>query len=303
MDYVDDYFYASKIIKTLADRALVKLTNDRQAYKIANFRSYRPVDYHRCAEFAGILGNLKIYPGEKVLDIGSPQWFTMLLANNYPENNFIYINIMDEEVFPYQAIAQACDLKNVCYQVSDVRKLPFANNVFDKIISISALEHVYPEIGGDDQAIQEIHRVIKPSGICTITLPFKEKSGLVYAKGPVFERRSIGKNFFARLYDKDSFGKFIKRNNFSVMKVLYSCEKIGILSPDFYEWGPGKRIPLFGKIIQSRKYFEHILKISFEEMLAYRYLINSETPKSRLVNIIALLKPTIESTTKKTDPF
>ncbi|MDO8555668.1 MAG: class I SAM-dependent methyltransferase [Nanoarchaeota archaeon] len=49
--------------------------------------------------------------------------------------------------------------------VGDAQKLPFANNSFDTVFSSQTLEHIpYPQ-----KVIDEIHRVLKPGGVCILT--------------------------------------------------------------------------------------------------------------------------------------
>jgi ubiquinone/menaquinone biosynthesis C-methylase UbiE len=286
-----DYHILSNGIRELAITAKLSLLSHQQAYKIAKFRSYRPVDYHRYAEFKGVIKSLHLSPGLKVLDIGSPQWFVLFLAKNHPDIEFHYSNILFPETGPYEKIAKAIGLKNLHYHISDVKHLPFKENWFDKVISISVIEHIFPAEGGDDMALQEISRVLKATNDCIITIPFKDKAGLMYINGPVFERKSRGRNFFARLYDEESFSNLMERNSFSIKSTLYTCEKFGLFSPDYFEWGPGKKIPLVAKLIDSRKFIERILNFSCEEQLANRYLVVSTSMLHRTVDIIATIRP------------
>jgi len=55
--------------------------------------------------------------------------------------------------------------------VSDIFKLPFKSNTFDKMVISEVLEH----LENPTNALIEIHRVLKPKGIAVITVPYKEK--------------------------------------------------------------------------------------------------------------------------------
>jgi len=220
-----DYYFVSKEIGLLAKKAKSLIPRNHNAFKIANHRSYRPVDYHRCAEFFGVLKFLEIKPGDIILDIGSPQWFSLLLARLHPYNEFHYINILPEEITPFDYIARICQITNIAYHLSDARNLPFTNKIFDKVISISVIEHIYPAIGGDNQALQEIRRVIKSEGDLLISLPYKNKSNILYTRKPVFERKENGRKFYARLYDKETLTTAINNNGFMVRKKNYISEK------------------------------------------------------------------------------
>ena len=133
-----------------------KLSPSTPAYRIARERSIRPVDDMRCAEFDAILRNLKISPQTEILDVSSPQWFSLCLAERYPETMFHYLNIIDNEIDPYENIANSLGLVNLRYHRGDVRELRFNSGKFDKVVSISVIEHIYPEVDGDLTALSEI---------------------------------------------------------------------------------------------------------------------------------------------------
>lgn len=280
----------SKNIKALAKTSSSKLPPHEDAHKIASKRVIRPIDYMRCAEFDAVLRNLKIKPKMRILDVSSPQWFTLYLAAKYPETEFIYINITDDQVSPFNKIAGSLGISNLTYSIGDVRKLDFDKNAFDKVISISVLEHIYPELGGDVDALLEIKRVLKPDGELLVTVPYKAKHNVVYKNGAVYERGENTRNFYAREYDKETFDKLIESCQFAFEKELFICEKRGLLSKDFYQFGPGKSKWFSKYLIKSLHLSERILKLPFDEALAKRYLEVSENKNHRLVNVFALLK-------------
>ena len=73
--------------------------------------------------------------------------------------------------------------------VADATRLPFRNDVIDKIFVISTLEHIEK----DNLAAEEFGRVLRRNGICTIT-------GLPFSK---LAREPQIKPFFIRRYTKD----------------------------------------------------------------------------------------------------
>lgn len=279
----------SEGIRALAKKAMKNLPSSSHAYVVACRQAVRPIDYMRYAEFETILRNLKIDPQMEILDVSSPQWFSIFLANHNQNTTFHYMNIIDTELDPYIAIANALGIDNIKYHKGDVRELEFDSNTFDKVISISVIEHVYPEVGGDQKALVEIKRVLKPEGELLITVPYKAKRNIIYMDVPVYERSSKSMNFFAREYDKEMFDGLLERSEFVMKDAWFICEKKGIASVDYYEWGPGKN-NLFAKyLVKSRYLAERIIKKSIDEMLARRYLIISKEITSRVVNISARL--------------
>src|SRR5262249_23592650 len=57
-------------------------------------------------------------------------------------------------------------------EAQDARALSYPDDAFDRIFSISAIEHI-PE-DGDEAAIHELARVLKPGGRCCLTLPWSD---------------------------------------------------------------------------------------------------------------------------------
>jgi ubiquinone/menaquinone biosynthesis C-methylase UbiE len=101
---------------------------------------------------------------------------------------FTYINIIDSELDVYKELANCLRIKNLKYHKEDVRNMEFNDNTFDKVITISVIEHVYPEKDGDMIALGEIKRVLKPDGNLLLTIPYKSKHNIVYSDGPVYDK-------------------------------------------------------------------------------------------------------------------
>jgi len=277
-------------IRSLALEAVKELSSRQCGYQIARRRAICPVDYMRYAEFDAILRDLELNSHMTILDVSSPQWFSLYLANKYPSVEFRYVNIIDSEIDPYKEIGEALGIKNLDYQKADVRDMGFDTNAFDRVISISVIEHIYPEEGGDLKALSEINRVLKSEGQFLLTVPCKSKSNIVYVDGPVYERSGRRGNFFAREYDQEKFSALIKRSGLALSGSRFICERNGIFPMDYYEWGPGKNVFLAKYLIKSKNLFERILGKSLDEILAKQYLSVSREITGRLVNISAKLR-------------
>lgn len=261
------------------------------ARNVAKYASIHPIDYMRYAEFEVLLRMLYLQPGQSILDVASPQWFTLHLAACNPKVRFNYINILESEIEHYRTIAAALGLKNLHYCIGDVRKLPFEPESFDKVISISVLEHIYPEIGGDVIALDEIKRVLRNNGELLITVPCKEVRNVVYMDGPGNERGDEEKrNFFAREYDMDSFHQLVVATDFFIAEEYRIEERRGLFAVDYWEWGEGRNKVFWPWLIHKRGIIERIIGHSFDEALARRHLLVTKHPIERLVNMAALLK-------------
>jgi ubiquinone/menaquinone biosynthesis C-methylase UbiE len=290
MKNLETALQVSRDIRSLALGAIKGGASSPDARRIAIRRAARPIDYMRYAEFDAILRDLELEPHMTVLDVSSPQWLTLYLAKKYPEVEFCYINIIDCELDPYREIVKALGIKNLKYQQADVRAMEFGDQSFDRVISISVIEHVYPAEDGDLKALSEIRRVLKPEGEALLTLPYKSKSNIVYRNGPVYERNEKSRNFFAREYDQEMLSTLIEKSKLSVAGSWFISEKKGIFPVDYYEWGPGKDNLIVSNLIKWRRLLEPIFKKSLDETLAIQYLGVSQEIIDRLVNISVRLK-------------
>jgi SAM-dependent methyltransferase len=278
------------MIRKLSRTVLKKASPDSEEYSAAKRAIKIPIEYMRYAEFYALLNSIDLKKDTRILDIGSPQWFSLILAVRYPEVQFVYTNILEGEITPFKRIAELNEIRNISYKIEDVRKLSYPDCSFETVISISVIEHIYPAKGGDEKAFIEIDRVLKKNGKLLLTIPFKEKGNVLYQKGAVYERNEQGNNFFAREYDRKSFEKLLAQSKFDLEKKFFISEKQGLLSLDYCLWGEG-RGKLKSKIMLfAYKVFERITPFSLEEKLARKYLVVSEKIQERVVNMAAILK-------------
>lgn len=284
----------AEAIRALARTALAAGPQTQAARDHAHSAQYRPISYMRCAEFYAAVRHLDLRPGMRLLDISSPQWLVPYLARENPEVQFVYTNILDSEIAPFQEIARLCGLTNVEYRKEDVRKLNAGDASFDRVLSISVIEHIAPEVGGDLQAMAEIKRVLKPDGQLVISVPFKEKWNVVYQDAAVYERGFAERNFFAREYDQAGFDRMVAAAGFAVGAADYVTEKRGLLGLDYYEYGPGRgtRMGKASRIADKLvKRVQSRLGRPIQHWAARRHLRVSPRIDYRLVNIVATLTP------------
>jgi SAM-dependent methyltransferase len=239
-----------------------------------------PIQYMRWAEFGAVLREWCPPPGCRVLDVGSPQWFTLGMARLRPDVTYEYVNIDPEEVLPYQAAAAAAGLSNVRHSVGDARALPFADAAFDVVLSLSVVEHVAPAEKGDALALAEFRRVLKPGGEVRLTMPFKDQGAIV---------RSADGGFYAREYDRASLDALIRGSGLTRRVMRYISERQGWLSPDYHEWGPGRGTPGADRYRRWRKQLEWRLRRPLDPWLAAWYLRVSDQPRPRVVNVVVVL--------------
>lgn len=133
--------------------------------------------FAKAIEAKTILSFLELKKGEKVCDIacGAGQQ-SIKMAKRGCEVYGTDLNARAIETAKLIAKGYDCD-----FQVGNAEKLPYDSNMFDKVVSVCALEH----FANDEKAIEEMNRVLKPGGILVLTVdsftykgikkPFQEK--------------------------------------------------------------------------------------------------------------------------------
>lgn len=120
---------------------------------------------------------LELKKGEKVCDIACGSGHQCIkMAKRGCEVYGIDMNARNIKNAKSIAEGYDCD-----FQVANAEKLPYDSNMFDKVVSVCALEH----FANDEKAIEEMNRVLKPGGILVLTVdsftykgikkPFQEK--------------------------------------------------------------------------------------------------------------------------------
>jgi len=276
-------------VQSLAQRAMQTLCVRHPAYGRAMSALRRPMNYMRYAELPAALTLIELTPGMKVLDVSSPQWLSLWLAAANPAVDFTYINIIESELAGFGDIAQACGLVNLHFLMADVRALEMPDASFDRVLSISVIEHVYPEQGGDLQALAEIKRVLKPDGRIVVTVPFKHQASTVYSDGAVYERAATTRSFYAREYDAPSFAALVRAAELKAEQTLYVCERPGLGALDHWEWGPGKGTASARVLLLAKKLVERSSRRSLDPLLARRHLVVAQQVQYRPVNVVCRL--------------
>lgn len=170
-----------------------------------------PVSYWRSREFAYAWRQLDLWPGSRVLDLGSPKDLAVMLAR-HRGFRVVATDILPEAIALSRRYASAQGREGfsrgrVYSEVQDGRALTYADGVFDAAYSVSVLEHI-PE-RGDTAALRELIRVVKPGGIVVVTVPFDRTYRETFVAGPVYERKPVGAEpvFFERHYDETALAE------------------------------------------------------------------------------------------------
>lgn len=195
-----------------------------------------PIDYVRWREFAFAMEAIDTYmpSPEKILDISSPKLLPMTFAANWKSSSVVSTDILESEVSSVETMGKRLRLDNLSCERMDARSLRFPDNSFDLITSISVLEHIAPENGGEGPAIREIHRVLSSGGVVILTVPFSRTYFAEYKKGNVYERKSDrGENqFFQRFYDwKTLMDNIVRSSSLELVSLRFIEERIFAKNP------------------------------------------------------------------------
>lgn len=160
------------------------------------------IDYTRYLENTIVVNNLKVRPGQAILDVG-PGWYSMLpVFLSHKGCRVDAIDVDANNIRRQVASLKIAGLTRLIKQqrlrlgVGDIRHLSLPSESFDAVTCLSTLEHIADENGvsGDTLAIREIARVLKPGGVAVLTVPvahtYEENS------------RTNWVNYFERRYDK-----------------------------------------------------------------------------------------------------
>jgi ubiquinone/menaquinone biosynthesis C-methylase UbiE len=119
-----------------------------------------------------VLDRVGIRPGERVLELGpGPGIFTVDAAQRVgPQGKLIAVDIQPEMIAQVQERVQEAGLTNVETHIASAYELPLDDATIDRAFLIAVL----PEISDQARALAELHRVVKPGGLLSITEEFMD---------------------------------------------------------------------------------------------------------------------------------
>lgn len=193
---------------------------NRLEYLIMNF------DIGRKIYLRGIVKKLQeisqLPANKKILEIGCGNGIGTRLIHEYFEPSELIATEYDESLV--EITQQKVKDLNVLVEQADATKFRFANNEFDAVIGLSVIHH----IPNWEEALDELHRIIKPNGLLIIKELSIETFETFFGK--------ISREFVEHPYDdmfrKDEFIEYLKQKGFK-LEVLMPHSMLGFLS-DFY---------------------------------------------------------------------
>ncbi len=216
-----------------------------------------PVSIVRYFEFDFVKSSLELGNGMRVLDISSPYLFGFYVSSKF-QLEYHYINPDEKDLANVNSLSgkQKFHGKYISNQM-DALNLTFYDNFFDRVISISVIEHINGE--GDSRAIKEIWRVLKPNGLFSFTVPVNKEFEIEYRNKDEYNlnpEKKSEKYFFQRIYDKQ---KIEERLLSSISNYEIIQQKVfGVNKKNFYS-----------------EYKERWMKFNYWETVKDPYLITN----------------------------
>ena len=156
-------------------------------------------------------------------------WLYLKNETNFFSNNLKVLHFAPEQCF----LKRFKNLKNLDYTTTDLESpiadvkadicnLPFKDNSYDIIFCNHVLEHI-PD---DTKAMQELYRVLKPSGMAILQIPQDLDRDTTFEDDSITDKKERAKIFgqydHVRIYGLDYFDK-LRNIGFKVEEVNYTA--------------------------------------------------------------------------------
>lgn len=159
----------------------------------------------------------------RVLDVGCGDGtFARLLRRHNPDVDLFCLDLAEA------AVAKAGDNHGgppLRLMVGSVESLPCGSDVFDGVLLIEVLEHVF-DIG---DILREIHRVLKKDGVAFITTTdFNWPKKLIIA-ALMFDRYFYPTNPHIRFFTRKTLADMLQKTGFKVASYQWNGSYLGIM--------------------------------------------------------------------------
>jgi SAM-dependent methyltransferase len=190
-----------------------------------------PVNFWRRLEYEIVAGEGDFQSSDRILDIGSPKLLSLYLAEKL-QARVTATDIESYFIDEYELLRSMRRIPphRLSLSVEDGRKLSFPDSSFEKIYSISVVEHI-PE-DGDSQCLREMSRVLAPGGRCLLTVPFWPESRTDYRSSDFYWAGSsvsgpAGRVFFQRRYSEDDlYARLVDPSGLRLRKLVFVGERV-----------------------------------------------------------------------------
>ncbi len=157
-----------KLLSQYSGNMVLQTTEEKEiAYDICDFIKLRQHhDTYKSWDKLGFLSTIaqKVSNNSSILDAGSGT--KAVIASSLVKLG--YKNIYACDLQPELMGLSKIDMNNISYQSADLRNLPYSDNYFDFVASMSVIEHV----GDISPVISELARITKPNGYIQISTDY-----------------------------------------------------------------------------------------------------------------------------------
>lgn len=189
-----------------------------------------PLNYWRNLEVPAVIHELDLRPADTVLDISSPKIASLFICHRYKCRTYstdLYDYFWPEYSVYLRGLRSPATRDNFIMEVQDARRLTYDAEYFDRVYSISVLEHITDD--GDTRAMQEINRVLRKGGICCVTVPYAAEYRETYTTQPSYyiKIRDGQPAFYQRHYDRQAlWDRLLTPSGLEVLKLQYFGEPL-----------------------------------------------------------------------------
>jgi len=200
-------------------------------------RLLTPINVSRCYEFRRTFELLYPKRGELVFDLSSPKLLSHFLSERHG-CKVIAADMNKEEVTDWTTLTRKRE-HLPSWVIADGVNLGFRDNTFDKVYSISVLEHIPGD--GDTRTMKELARVLKPGGRLVVTVPYATRHRTEQIGKDVYNlhNNKTGVFHWSHYYDEPSLRKKLIEASGLALEGVY------------FGYGPGsalwKRIERMGR--------------------------------------------------------
>ena len=164
---------------------------------------FNPVSIVRYFEFDFVESCIGNVEDRNILDVSSPYLFGFFISDKN-KCDYHYINPDEKDLENVRSLASKINFAgNYSTDCIDAKNMDFPDNKFDRIVSISVIEHVNNH--GDSEVMREMWRVLKPGGFLILTFPVKKEYEEEFISEDIYNlnrEKTEREFFFQRYYDE-----------------------------------------------------------------------------------------------------
>lgn len=222
-------FYISQIFPHITKKSIRQTKHYRKWF-------LAPMNYVRIIELPLSLILLEAKPNHHILDISSPK----LLPLYMNLTGYQHMTISDGDDYFVKDFETYRNVLNLSTEINvfDATSIPYADHSFDRVFSVSVLEHIPDE--GDIKTIKEVERILKPNGVFVMTSPASPTYSEEWLKQHNFywqsQVREDGCVFFQRRYDLKSIKERFGNTGLDFEEIIFIAEK-PLKKPEFNKNG------------------------------------------------------------------